>query len=188
MGIGQVKQSRWYRLLGPHSKLHPGAHERRVFSCNPVEGEYYKKWHMERAPKILIVEDNEHNHKLYRDIFEKAGFNVTIFQNADGTFAEDVAELSPDIIAMDLMIGLNGRPAERDGFQAIEVLKADLRTHEIPIFVMTSFFAEEKVARAKELGAVDFISVPGQTFSRIPDYFLNYLKNPQKYRPIHSLF
>lgn len=143
---------------------------------------------MEHKPKILIVEDNEFNHKLYRDVFEKKGFEVTIKQNADGEFAEDVALLAPDIISTDLMIGLGGRPAERDGFQAIEVLKADLRTHEIPIFIMTSFFADEKVARAKELGAVDFISVPGQTFSRIPDYFMNYLKDPEKYEPIHPVF
>jgi len=139
-------------------------------------------------PKILMVEDNEYNHKLYRDVFEKAGFEVVIFQNADGTFAEDVAELSPDIISMDLMIGLGGRPAERDGFQAIEVLKSDLRTHEIPIFVMTSFFAEDKVKHAKELGVVDFISVPGQTFTHIPDCFLNYLQDPKKYEPIHEMF
>lgn len=141
-----------------------------------------------RKLKILMVEDNEFNHKLYRDTFEKSGFEVTIKQNADGEFAEDVATLAPDIISMDLMIGLGGRPAERDGFQAIEVLRADLRTHEIPIFIMTSFFADEKVARAKELGAVDFISVPGQTFARIPEYFLKYLQNPKKYEPIHTAF
>lgn len=143
---------------------------------------------MGHTPKILIIEDNEHNHKLYRDVFEKKGFDVTIKQHADGEFAEDVAALAPDIISMDLMIGLSGVPAERDGFQAIEVLKADLRTHEIPIFVMTSFFAEEKVRQAKELGAVDFISVPGQTFTRIPDYFLSYLEKPEKYEPIHPFF
>lgn len=143
---------------------------------------------MDGKPKLLVVEDNEHNHKLYKDTFEKAGFDVTIFQNADGEFAADVAALEPDIISMDIMIGLQGKPAERDGFAAIEVLKADLRTALIPIFVLTSFSAEEKVKRAKELGAVDFISTPSQTFSKIPDYFINYLNDPEGHMPVHPYF
>lgn len=143
---------------------------------------------MNTKPKILIVEDNEFNHKLYRDAFEHAGFEVTIFQNADGFFADLVAELSPDIISMDIMIGLHGKAAERDGFEAMEALRADLRTHEIPIFVLTSFSSEEKVRRAKELGAVDFISTPSQVFTKIPDYFLNYLNDPENHTPIHPLF
>jgi CheY-like chemotaxis protein len=143
---------------------------------------------MNTRPKILIVEDNEFNHKLYRDAFERAGFEVTIFQNADGFFADLVAELNPDIISMDIMIGLHGKAAERDGFEAIEALKADLRTHEIPIFVLTSFSSEEKVKRAKELGAVDFISTPSQVFTRIPDYFLHYLNDPEHHTPVHQFF
>ena len=142
---------------------------------------------MKVKPKILIIEDNPYNHALYRDAFENAGFEVTISPNADGNFADSVASLAPDIISMDLMIGLQGRPAERDGFAAIECLKEDLRTHLIPIFVLTSFSAEEKVLRAKELGAIDFISTPSQTFSRIPDYFLNYLSDPEHHTPVHPL-
>lgn len=139
-------------------------------------------------PKLLVVEDNEHNHKLYRDTFEKAGFEVTIFQNADGEFVDDVAALEPDIISMDIMIGLHGKPAQRDGFAAIEVLKTDLRTALIPIFVLTSFSNEEKVKRAKEHGAIDFISTPSQSFAKIPDYFLHYLENPEEYIPVHPSF
>ena len=139
-------------------------------------------------PRILIVEDNEHNHKLYRESFEKAGFEVTIFQNADGEFVADVADMKPDIISMDIMIGFQGEPAERDGFAAIEALKSDLRTALIPIFVLTSFSAEEKVKRAKELGAADFISTPSQTFTKIPGYFLKYLDDPDNYVPTHPFF
>lgn len=143
---------------------------------------------MSSKPRILIVEDNEHNHKLYRDAFETAGFDVVMFQNADGDFATAVVGVVPDIISMDIMIGLQGKPAERDGFDAIEILKADERTKDIPIFVLTSFSAQEKVERAKELGAVDFISTPSQAFVRIPDYFLNYLDDPEGHMPVHPFF
>jgi len=143
---------------------------------------------MDTKPKILIVEDYEHNHKLYRDVFGNAGFEVTIFHNADGNFTDNVIAVSPDIISMDIMMGLDGKPAERDGFDAIEQLKTDPRTSEIPIFVLTSFSAKEKVDRAKELGAVDFINTPSQTFARIPDYFLNYLEDPENHTPVHPHF
>ena len=40
----------------------------------------------------------------------------------------------------------------------------------------------------KELGAVDFISTPSQTFSKIPNYFLHYLDDPESYVPVHPFF
>ena len=140
------------------------------------------------APKILIVEDDIHAHELYRNAFDSVGFDVTICSDADGFFAEHVDELKPDIISMDLMIGKGGRPAERDGFEAIRLLKADLRTADIPIIVLSSFFQEEHVKHAKELGAVDYISTSGYEIQKIPMKFLEYLKNPAHYRPLHPVF
>ena len=78
-----------------------------------------------QKPTILIVEDNEHNHKLYRDVFERGGFEVTLRENADGFLVEEVANLNPDIISMDLMMGKDGAATERDGFDALEQLKAE---------------------------------------------------------------
>jgi CheY-like chemotaxis protein len=89
---------------------------------------------------------------------------------------------------MDLMMGKDGAATERDGFEAIEKLKADLRTAEIPIIVLTSFFEESKVRRAKELGAVDFISVTGQSIQKIPEHYVRYLKDPKHYRASHPIF
>jgi len=143
---------------------------------------------MKRTPKILIVEDDVNNHQLYRDAFEQSGFEVVLFENADGFFPERVNEIKPDIISMDLMMGKEGAATERDGFEAIEKLKSDLRTHEIPIIVLTNFFDEAKVRRAKELGAIDFISVAGQSLKKIPEHYLSYLKKPMHYTPSHPIF
>lgn len=140
------------------------------------------------TPKILIVEDNINNHLLYRDAFEKAGFNVVFTQNADGSFATAVHQLAPDIISMDLMIGKNGAVVERDGFGAIELLKADPRTRNIPIIVLTNFSAEDKAEHAKELGAIDFISLAGQTITKIPEHFLRCVTQGKHYKASHALF
>jgi chemosensory pili system protein ChpA (sensor histidine kinase/response regulator) len=143
---------------------------------------------MARKPKILIVEDNEHNHPLFKSAFENAGFEVVIRKNGDGFFADEVSELKPDIISMDLMLGNAGSPAERDGFEAISALRGDLRTHAIPIIVLTSFFEEGKVKRAKQLGAVEFLNLSGEHIEHLPAHYLTYLDNPKRYRPSHPLF
>ena len=138
--------------------------------------------------KVLIIEDNTNNHELFRDVFTRGGFEVLLRENADGFFIDDVAAFKPDIISMDLMMGKDGEATERDGFDALTQLKGDLRTHEIPVIILTSFFEEGKVRRAKELGAVDFISVPGQSMARIPDHYMRYLRDPKRYQASHPLF
>lgn len=142
-----------------------------------------------QKPKILIVEDNKHNHALYRDAFEQAGFEVTLRENADGFFLEEVANVvKPDIISMDLMMGKDGEAAQYDGFEALAQLKGDLRTHEVPVMILTSFFEESKVRRAKELGAIDFIALPGQSMAKLPLHYLRYLNDPKHYKPVHTIF
>jgi CheY-like chemotaxis protein len=144
---------------------------------------------LQQKPKILIVEDNTLNHELYRDAFEGAGFEVVLRENADGFFLEEVANVvKPDIISMDLMMGKDGEAAEYDGFEALARLKGDLRTYDIPVIILTSFFEEGKVRRAKELGAVDFISLPGQSMAKLPGHYLRYLKDPKHYKPVHTIF
>ena len=143
---------------------------------------------MKHAPKILIIEDDTNNHLLYHDAFERSGFEVTILEHADGPFTETVSSIAPDIISMDIMIGKDGVAMERDGFSAIEKLKSDSRTNTIPIIVLTNFSEESKVKRAKELGAVDFITVAGQSIKSIPEHFMRYLKEGKKYKPSHAIF
>ena len=143
---------------------------------------------MHKKPKIVIVEDNKHNHDLYRDAFQNAGFDVTICKNADDYFADEMSEIKPDIISMDLMLGKDGHPTERDGLSAIQYLKSDLRTHEIPVIMLTHFSEENKVQKAKEFGAVDYIVLSGESISKIPKHYLDYLKDPKKYTSAHPLF
>lgn len=142
----------------------------------------------DKTPKILIIEDDGNNHPLYRKAFEEAGFEVLISDNADGNFADGVVALAPDIISMDLMIGKAGKAAERDGFEAIEALKSDERTKEIPIMVASNFFQEEKIARARELGVNDYFNLQGHALSEIAGRFMEYVAEPKKYSPSHPTF
>lgn len=140
-------------------------------------------------PKILIVEDNVNTQQLYRDAFRAQGFQVLVTAGAEGNFSEAVSTFNPDIISMDLMIGEpKWGEEDRDGFDAMELLKQNHESKDIPVIVMTNFFEETKVERAKELGAVDYINLQSRPITEIPKVFLNYLNNTEVYIPVHPSF
>lgn len=144
---------------------------------------------MSRTPTILIVEDERNNHLLFRQAFSDVGFEVVICQNADGDFLTEVKDVAPDIISMDLMIGKeNGGTTERDGFQAMEVLKADEATKDIPVIVLTNFYEEQRMDRAKALGALDYITLQGQAMPKIAECFMRCVKDTKHYRPSNTRF
>ncbi|MCA9367346.1 response regulator [Candidatus Kaiserbacteria bacterium] len=141
-----------------------------------------------KQPRILIIEDNESNHPLFKAAFTAKGFEVVISQNGDGDFITDVLAIKPDIISMDLMLGKPNVDLERDGFDILKLLQEDERTTNIPVFILTSFFAEDKVQKALALGATDFISLPGHAMGTVPNFFLEYLEHPKRYKPVNPLF
>ncbi len=84
---------------------------------------------------ILIVEDNERNLKLVRDVLQFNGF-----QTAEARTAEDGLALAsaspPDLVLLDLMLpGLNGA-------EVCRWLKADPRTRRVPVILVTSVSPE----------------------------------------------
>ena len=84
------------------------------------------------AHRILIVEDNENNRCLFRDILTFHGFHVSVA--CDGQEGVTMArELMPDLILMDIqMPGM-------DGMSAGSILKGDPATKGLKIIALTSF-------------------------------------------------
>lgn len=81
---------------------------------------------------ILIVDDNEKNLKLARDVLRHAGFRT--IEAATGTDGVALAgEHLPDVVLMDI------RLPDMDGIEALRRLKADERTVGIPVVALTSF-------------------------------------------------
>jgi len=80
---------------------------------------------------ILIIEDNEKNRKLCRDVLQVKGF-----QTIESETAEDglklAAEKLPALILMDIQL------PGMDGITAMKQLKADAKTKSIPIIAVTA--------------------------------------------------
>ena len=83
------------------------------------------------AKFVLIVEDNERNAKLIRDVLEVTGYRV-----AHCTTAEEGLELvrrdRPDLILMDIQL------PGMDGNTALKHLKDDPGTRDIPVIAVTA--------------------------------------------------
>ena len=83
------------------------------------------------APLVLIVDDNEQNAKLARDVLRAAGFRSIEAQS--GSEALRRASIDrPDVILLDI------RLPDLDGADVARLLKGDARTAQIPAVAMTS--------------------------------------------------
>lgn len=85
-----------------------------------------------RAKVVLIVDDNEKNVKLARDVLRFAGFSTLEAGTAEEALAL-AAEHRPDVILMDI------RLPGMDGMAAMGVLKGSAETAAIPVVALTSF-------------------------------------------------
>ncbi|MGH9917232.1 MAG: response regulator, partial [Pyrinomonadaceae bacterium] len=89
---------------------------------NPTQRTIYGKWPM--VKKVMIVEDNELNMKLFRDLIEASGYETIRTRN--GLEALDLArEHRPDLILMDIQL------PEVSGLEVTKWLKADDDLHVI---------------------------------------------------------
>ncbi|MDA8431157.1 MAG: response regulator [Geobacteraceae bacterium] len=106
--------------------------------------------------KILIVEDNENNRCLFRDILRFHGYQVEVA--ADGREGVALArELAPDLILMDIqMPGM-------DGMTAGGILKGDPATCGLKIVALTSFAMRGDQEKFMAAGFDGYLSKPIST-------------------------
>lgn len=109
--------------------------------------------------KALVVDDNEKNLMLEKDLLEVAGFEV--FEAGNATVGIDIARKEkPDIIIMDL------RLPDMRGSEAAKIIHRDKETRNIPIvFVTASVLPEGREGKEeiKELPNTGFIGKPINT-------------------------
>jgi two-component system cell cycle response regulator DivK len=105
---------------------------------------------------ILIVEDDPKNLKLIRDLLQIRGY--TTLEATDGKQGVDMARAKmPALILMDIQMPV------MDGFEAINILKADPVTKSIPIIALTAFAMQGDREKCMEAGCNDYITKPLDT-------------------------
>ena len=103
--------------------------------------------------QILVVEDNDRNMKLFRDVLQATGFRT--LEATTGERAVELAiEHAPDLVLMDV------RLADIDGIQALGRLRADERTAGVPVVALTAQAMEGDRERFLAAGFDGYLSKP----------------------------
>ena len=102
---------------------------------------------------ILVVEDQEDNRRIMRDLLSSAGYEIIeAVTGEEGVAAAETHR--PDLILMDIQLpGL-------DGYEATRQIKANPELEHIPIIVVTSYALSGDDVKAFEAGCNDYVSKP----------------------------
>lgn len=105
------------------------------------------------AKKVLIVEDNDLNMKLFNDLLEAQGYNT--LQTRDGVEALKMArEHRPDLILMDIQL------PEISGLEVTKWLKEDDDLRAIPVIAVTAFAMKGDEEKIRGGGCEAYIAKP----------------------------
>jgi two-component system cell cycle response regulator DivK len=107
---------------------------------------------MTRA-RVLVVEDNEKNMKLVRDVLTASGYS-TLEATTGGRAIELAREHAPNLVLMDI------RLPDIDGVEALGRFRADARTASIPVLALTAQAMEGDRERFLAAGFDGYISKP----------------------------
>jgi two-component system cell cycle response regulator DivK len=103
--------------------------------------------------QVLVVEDNEKNMKLVRDVLRAAGYR-TLEATTGGRAVELATEHGPDLALMDIQL------PDIDGVEALGRLRADRRTASMPVLALTAQAMEGDRERFLAAGFDGYLSKP----------------------------
>jgi two-component system, cell cycle response regulator DivK len=116
--------------------------------------------------RILVIEDQEDNRQILRDLLTNADFEV--IEAVDGETGLAAASAHPpDLVLMDIQLpGL-------DGYEATRRIKADAALRVIPVIAVTSYGLAGDAEKARAAGCDDYISKPyspRQLLAKVREY------------------
>ena len=103
--------------------------------------------------RILVVEDNELNMKLFRDVLVATGYR-TLEATSGGEAVELATEHEPDLVLMDIQL------PDLGGVQALGRLRANDRTASIPVLALTAQAMDGDRERFLAAGFDGYLSKP----------------------------
>jgi two-component system, cell cycle response regulator DivK len=106
-----------------------------------------------RAAQILVVEDNDRNMKLVRDVLLASGYRTLEATTGESALAA-VLEHRPDLVLMDIQL------PDIDGIEALDRLRADERTASVPVLALTAQAMEGDRDRFLAAGFDGYLSKP----------------------------
>ena len=113
--------------------------------------------------RVLVVDDSALMRKLIPQILASDSSIQVVGTAMDGNFGlKKIEELRPQVITLDL---------EMPGMGGLEMLKEIMRSHRIPVIVVSSHSTQgaSVTLKALSMGAFDFVSKPNDVSARMPE-------------------
>jgi len=105
------------------------------------------------SKRILVVEDQEDNRRILRDLLTSAGYEIIQAENGEEALAAAARE-RPDLILMDIQLPL------LDGYEATRRIKSNPGLRAIPIIVVTSYALSGDEGKARAAGCDAYVTKP----------------------------
>jgi two-component system, cell cycle response regulator len=105
------------------------------------------------SKKVLSIDDSRMVHMVVTRALKPAGIEVITAVNGQEGYEKALAE-KPDFILMDATMPV------LSGIEALEKLKADPATKDIPVMMLSADAGKDNIDRAIQLGAIKFITKP----------------------------
>lgn len=103
--------------------------------------------------KVMIIEDNELNMKLFSDLIEACGYSTIKLRHGIGA-VNIIKEMDPDLILMDIQL------PEISGLDITQAIKQDNEINHIPIIAITAFAMQGDEEIIRKSGCEEYISKP----------------------------
>lgn len=117
---------------------------------------------------ILVVEDDDFIRDLFVTKLSSLAYKVEIAK--DGREAlEKIKTLKPSLVLLDLVL------PQMDGFEVLGLLRKDQKVSSIPIIVLSNLGEPRDIARAKALGARDYIIKANYTPSEVAEKIAGFI-------------
>jgi CheY-like chemotaxis protein len=105
------------------------------------------------SPLVLVVEDDPETRQFYSDALQREGFVVEQAHNGHQALHKAL-EMDPDLILTDIAVpGI-------DGIELCRRLRADSRTHDIPVLAISGYGDRQYADRARMAGADRMLAKP----------------------------
>lgn len=124
----------------------------------------------QKAPCILVGEDDAFLSKVYKTRLVKEGFEVMHAINGE-ELLKMARERKPDLILSDLIMPV------KDGFETLKELKADPDLKDIKVIILSNLSQDEDKKRVLDMGALEYVVKANVSFAEVVNIVKKYLNS-----------